>query len=71
MVWKVILPKDRKDRMMGKWSPNWEGPFRVTQVFDNNAYQIQDIGEDHRLLNINGKYLKQYKPMLQETHIRA
>lgn len=22
LVWKVILPRDRKDRMTGKWSPN-------------------------------------------------
>jgi hypothetical protein len=27
LVWKVILPMDRKDRLMGKWSPKWEGPF--------------------------------------------
>ena len=55
LVWKVILPKDRKDRVMGKWSPNWEGPFRVTRVFDNNVYQSREVGEDKRLLNINGK----------------
>lgn len=36
-VWKVILPMDRNDRTMGKWSPNWEGPFRVLKVFSNNA----------------------------------
>lgn len=71
LVWKVILPKDRKDRMMDKWSPSWEGPFRVTRMFDNNAYQIQEIDEDNRLLNINGKYLKQYRPMLQEIQVKA
>jgi hypothetical protein len=27
LVWKVILPMDRKDRALGKWSPKWEGPF--------------------------------------------
>ncbi|KAK2402498.1 protein NYNRIN [Trifolium repens] len=26
LVWKVILPMDKKDRLLGKWSPNWEGP---------------------------------------------
>ena len=30
LVWKVILPKYPKDRMMVKLSPNWEGSFRVT-----------------------------------------
>lgn len=23
-VWKVIIPHDKKDRTLGKWSPNWE-----------------------------------------------
>src|ERR1051325_1855617 len=32
-VWKVILPMDRNDRVMGKWSANWEGPFKIIQVF--------------------------------------
>lgn len=57
--------------MMGKWSPNWEGPFQVTHVFDNNAYKIQEIGKDQRLLSIHGKYLKKYKPMLQEIQIET
>lgn len=24
LVWKVILPMDRKDRTFGKWTPKWE-----------------------------------------------
>lgn len=28
LVWKVISPMDQKDRLLGKWSPNWEGPFK-------------------------------------------
>ncbi|XP_050916490.1 uncharacterized protein LOC127131618 [Lathyrus oleraceus] len=27
LVWKVIIPMDRKDRALGKWSPKWEDPF--------------------------------------------
>ena len=26
-VWKVILPMDKRDQTLGKWSPKWEGPF--------------------------------------------
>ncbi|XP_075478849.1 uncharacterized protein LOC142519705 [Primulina tabacum] len=26
VVWKTILPLGTKDRDLGKWSPNWEGP---------------------------------------------
>lgn len=28
-VWKAILPMDRRDLTLGKWSPKWEGPFLV------------------------------------------
>ena len=27
LVWKVILPFGTKDPYLGKWSPNWEGPY--------------------------------------------
>ncbi|XP_058784284.1 uncharacterized protein LOC131659061 [Vicia villosa] len=63
-VWKVILPMDQKDKSLGKWSPNWEGPFKIVQIFTNNAYEIEELGEDRRILRINGKYLKKYKPIL-------
>ena len=29
LVWKVVLPIGSKDKELGKWSPNWEGPFKV------------------------------------------
>ncbi|CAJ2674166.1 unnamed protein product [Trifolium pratense] len=43
LVWKVILPMDKKDRVLGKWSPNWEGPFKIIQVFSNGAYEIEEL----------------------------
>ena len=69
LVWKVILPMDRKDRSMGKWSPKWEGPFKIIQTFSGGAYEVEELSEDKRLLRVNGKYLKKYKPMLQEIKI--
>ena len=69
LVWKVILPMDKKDRCLGKWSPSWEGPWKILRVFSNNAYEIEELQEDQRILRINGKYLKKYKPMLQEIKI--
>jgi hypothetical protein len=69
LVWKVILPMDRKDKLMGKWSPKWEGPFQVLRTFSNGAYEIEEIEKDKRILRINGKYLKKYKPILQEIKI--
>lgn len=61
LVWKVILLMDQKNRVLGKRSPNWEGPFRVVQVFSNNGYEIKKLTYDLRILWLNGKYLKRYK----------
>ena len=54
---------------MGKLSPKWEGPFKIIQVFSGGAYEIEELSEDKRLLRVNGKYLKKYRPELQEVKI--
>ncbi|XP_050916398.1 uncharacterized protein LOC127131525 [Lathyrus oleraceus] len=69
LVWKVILPMDRKDRALGKWSPKWEGPFQNLKVFSNGAYEIEELNKDKRIFRVNEKYLKNYKPVLQEIKI--
>lgn len=46
LVWKVILPMDRKDWALGKWSHKWEGPFQILQVFSNGAYEIEELNKD-------------------------
>ncbi|KAK2442753.1 protein NYNRIN [Trifolium repens] len=71
LVWKVILPMDKKDRILGKWSPNWEGPFKIIQVYSNGAYEIEELTPEKGTLGINGKYLKKYKPTLLEVKISA
>jgi hypothetical protein len=37
LVWKTVLPLRSKDLKLGKWSPSWEGPYKVTQVMSGNA----------------------------------
>ncbi|XP_050895250.1 uncharacterized protein LOC127101859 [Lathyrus oleraceus] len=64
LVWKVVLPMDRKDRTLGKWSPKWEDPFQILQVFSNGAYEIEELSKDKRILRVNGKYMKRYRPTL-------
>lgn len=59
---------DQKDRTLGKWSSDWEGPFQIIHFF-NNAYEIEESAGDKRLPGVNGKYLKKYKPILQEIKI--
>jgi len=57
-VWKILLSMDKKDILLGKWSPNWEGPFKVLQVFSNGACEIEELTFDNRIFRINDKYLK-------------
>jgi len=38
LVWKPILPIGTKSSKFGKWSPNWEGPYRINRSPPGNAY---------------------------------
>ena len=66
-----LTPQEYSEAMMmevelGKWSPNWEGHFKVHQVLHGNAYWLANLqGEPHKRF-INGKYLKNYFPTLWE-----
>jgi hypothetical protein len=43
LVWKTILPVGTRDNKFGKWSPSWEGPFRVVKVVPGNAYFVETL----------------------------
>ena len=30
LVWKTVLPLRSREQKVGKWSPSWEGPYRIT-----------------------------------------
>ena len=63
LVWKVKLPIGSKDNKFGKWSPNWEGPYRIKRCAPGNAYILETLkGEEEFGRAINGKYLKKYYP---------
>ena len=67
LVWKVVvLSIGSKDRELRKWSPNWEGPFKVHQVLPGNAYYLSSLGGEPYKRFINGKYLKKYFPTMCE-----
>jgi hypothetical protein len=64
LIWKTILSLGTRRGKFGKWSPSWEGPFRVIQVVSCNAYFVEDL-EGHSLPKaLNGKYLKCYCPSM-------
>jgi hypothetical protein len=37
LVWKTIFPLGTRSGKFGKWSPSWEGPFRVIWVVPGNS----------------------------------
>jgi hypothetical protein len=64
LVWKMILPLGTRSGKLSKWSPSWEGPFRVLRVVPGNAYFMLDP-EGHTLPKaLNRKYLKCYYPSM-------
>jgi hypothetical protein len=64
LVWKTILPLRNKDRKFGKWSPSWEGPYKVKQVMSVNAYLLQTLQDKDLPKALNGRFLKQYHPSM-------
>ncbi|GKU89538.1 hypothetical protein SLEP1_g3664 [Rubroshorea leprosula] len=67
LVWKAILPLGKKDHRFGKWSPNWEGPFRIHEVLRGGAYWLESLDGELHPRKINGIYLKPYYPTVWEA----
>jgi hypothetical protein len=68
LIWKTVLPLRSKDRKFEKWSSNWEGPYKVTQVISGNAYLLQTLQGNDLPKMLKGRFLKQYHPsMWQDT----
>ena len=62
LVWKTILPLGMKSNKFGKWSPSWEGPYRVVKVIFGNSYMMETLQGDRLPRAIIGKYLKKFYP---------
>ena len=68
IVWKMILPVGTRDRKFGKWSPSWEGPYKVVGIVPGNSYFVQKLQGGGVSKDLNGRYLKKYYPsMWQEA----
>jgi hypothetical protein len=58
------LPIGSKDNRFGKWSSNWDRPYRIKKVVPGNAYIYENLqGEEFERAN-NGKFLKKYYPSI-------
>jgi hypothetical protein len=60
----MIFLLGSKDRKFGKWSPGWEGPFRIVGVVPESAYFIETLERRKVEKAINGRYLKKYFPSI-------
>ena len=62
LVWKTILPIGSKSNKFGKWSPSWEGPFKIAKIVAGNAYMLESIQGTRLPRVLNGRHLKAYYP---------
>ncbi|KAK1678267.1 hypothetical protein QYE76_039115 [Lolium multiflorum] len=64
LVWEAVLPLGTKDKVYGKWSPNWHGPYKVVQVLKGNAYMLEQLDGVKFPVAVNGQHLKKYFPSM-------
>ena len=64
LVWKTILPLGTKSNKFGKWSPSWEGPYKIVKVIVGNSYMVETMQGERLPRALNGRYLKKYYPSL-------
>jgi len=64
LVWKTILPIGTKNNKFGKWSPSWEGPYKITSVLRGNSYMVETLHGFQLPRGLNGRCLKKYYPSI-------
>ena len=60
LVWKIILPLGTKSNKFGKWSPSWEGTYKIVKIVFGNSYMMETLQGECLPRAINGRYLKNY-----------
>ena len=62
LVCKLIFPIGTKDSKFGKWSPTWEGSYKISRWIPSNVYILETLEGEEFSRALNGKYLKKYYP---------
>ena len=60
LVWKTILPPGTKSNKFGKWSPSWEGPYKIIEIIFRKSYILEALQEERLPRILNGRYLEKY-----------
>ena len=58
LVLKRILPPQTDHR--GKWTPNYDGPYIVTKVFDGGALMLATMDGENFTSPVNSDAVKKY-----------
>jgi hypothetical protein len=66
VIWfgKTILPLGSKRNKFGKWSPSWEGPYKVVRVSSGDSCMVESLQGQQLPRAINGRYLKKFHPSI-------
>ena len=67
LVSKTILPLGMKSNKFGKWSPSWEGPYKIIKVISGNSYMMETVRGERLSRAINGRYLKKFYPNIWQS----
>ena len=59
---ELILPIGTKDPKLGKWSPTWEGPYKISRCVLGNGYILEKLEGEEFFSALNGKYQQKYYP---------
>jgi hypothetical protein len=60
LVWKAILHIGTKSNKFGKWSPSWEGPYKIVKVCSGNFHMVETLQGQRLSRVLNGRYLKKF-----------
>ena len=67
LVWKTVLPLGMKSNKFGKWSPSWEGPYKIIKVISGNSYMVETVQGECLPRAINGRHLKKFYPSIWQS----
>jgi hypothetical protein len=54
-ILKGVRSTQTKYRKFGKWSPSWEGPYRVVEILLGNPYFVQSLQREKLPKALDGK----------------
>ena len=61
LVWKT-MDAIMRGQPIPKFSPRWEGPYKVAEASSNGYYKLTRVDDGFRTGTVNAKYVKEYFP---------